>query len=209
MNIKTLLSPGIGLASRGKEMSLKSSLHSTTASAHDLWCSLVEVYSELGLTYYGDRIVAISGVAQEFREMMLSKTRSDVQSLASEVSEYIAGLWLRDVHHGLLWQAVALGDAVALKNGAPAWSWKSIKAAVRWEDRGNIFNAWEVLNLISSAVIRYPVASRSINHSGGPLNLGLQSNDVPLDVEEYNTKNIFTCLHIRGRIKLLWIAQRS
>jgi hypothetical protein len=188
------IEPTVASTARKRKMALKTSLHYTTAGVYDLWCSLVQVYSELDLTFWTDRIAAIAGVAQESQDMMRSKLSVDTQDSTKGKLEYIAGLWLQEIHHGLLWQAEVPDAAVALQNRAPTWSWASIKGAVRWSDRETVSKACKVLNLISSAGVRYP--------------LGRQIGEEAPNIEEYNTKNLYTCLHVLARIQPVWVSQQ-
>jgi hypothetical protein len=46
---------------------------------------------------------------------------------------YVAGLWLRDIHHGLLWEEHHTAAPCTSKaEEAPSWSWASLITLVRW-----------------------------------------------------------------------------
>ncbi|TGO09510.1 hypothetical protein BTUL_0163g00200 [Botrytis tulipae] len=57
----------------------------------DRWLALVNEYSALRITYNEDRLVALSGVAEDYQDRL--------------GSHYLAGIWLSDLARGLLWDA--------------------------------------------------------------------------------------------------------
>ena len=59
----------------------------------DTWCKLVEEYSVKELTYWSDRIPALSGITTEYRRFMQ----------LWDIPPYLSGLWTGDVYFGLLW----------------------------------------------------------------------------------------------------------
>lgn len=70
------------------------------SSPNDEWYRTVARYSRLQLTMPDkDRIVALSGVAKEFRQKLIL---NDSQVQEHGHMEYISGLWFRDIHYGLL-----------------------------------------------------------------------------------------------------------
>ena len=117
-----------------------------------IWSDIVTAYSRLGLTYRRDNLVALSGIAKEFLTALRSRNTGDTPILPSlcisfpgsshgsqsgmgtRSTVYASGLWLRDIHYGLLWQPVH-GELPAkyriLK--FPTWSWMSLESAVSWE----------------------------------------------------------------------------
>ncbi len=77
-------------------MGLKKELTGNPRDIYELWYRLVETYSGRSLSFPDkDRILAISGVASVFREIL--KKRQTPQNL-----QYVSGLWLMDSHLGLL-----------------------------------------------------------------------------------------------------------
>ena len=84
---------------------------STTSERLDSWYRMIDDFARRRLTYDTDRLPAIAGVATE------------VQAILGY--QYICGLWLGDIHWGLLWRA--RGRAITPKDFvAPSWSWASI-----------------------------------------------------------------------------------
>lgn len=109
---------------------------------HDLWYWVVQWYSGLSLTKAGqDRIVALAGIAKEYRLSLQSHGLSLSTGTSSATvgcgPEYAAGLWLRDLHRGLVWQAAPPSpDSAAIRPirlaGIPTWSWASTTFPVVW-----------------------------------------------------------------------------
>jgi hypothetical protein len=58
----------------------------------DTWCKLVEEYSGKELTYWSDRISALSGITIEYRRFMQ----------LWDIPPYLSGLWTGDIYFGLL-----------------------------------------------------------------------------------------------------------
>ncbi|KAF8858193.1 HET-domain-containing protein [Acephala macrosclerotiorum] len=90
------------------------------------WREDMEDYSQRHLTYWTDRLPALSGTASRYsREIG---------------SEYIAGLWISDFPRCLAWYRRELNDCSTGKprmqrspdNGVPSWSWASVSDNVYW-----------------------------------------------------------------------------
>ena len=74
------------------------------------WFNIIHTYSNCQLTYSGDKLVAISGLARIFA----SRTRRD---------EYLAGLWSTDLEKQLCWLVTADGGGCRPSEyRAPSWS---------------------------------------------------------------------------------------
>jgi hypothetical protein len=87
------------------------------------WSQLVRTYSETALTKPSDRLPALSGMAKVF-PMRLK-------------DEYLAGLWKRDLGHGLIWTAQTLDSYRRTETyRAPSWSWASVEGGV---DQSRLF----------------------------------------------------------------------
>ncbi len=79
-------------------------------TALTLWYEKIHDYAARRITFNSDRFPAIAGLAKEVA--------------AHTGYQYKAGLWLEDVHAGLLWNAPRVGvDA----RHAPTWSWAVIE----------------------------------------------------------------------------------
>lgn len=88
------------------------------------WHEIVESYSKRQLTYWTDRLPALSGMASRFH--------------ANTESQYLAGVWLSDFPRCLAWYRSELSDCPvgkpcmwrSIDNGVPSWSWASIASKV-------------------------------------------------------------------------------
>jgi len=97
-----------------QEFTLKQSTGNVTVTD---WYYLVQSYSMRSLTHASDRLVAISGLAKAFSEVLRQP--------------YLAGLWAHDLHGGLAWWVDS--DAPVYRpdtNTAPTWSWASIEGRI-------------------------------------------------------------------------------
>lgn len=83
-------------------------------SSYRHWYRLLEDYVHRNLTLASDKLPAISGLAREVH--------------LQTGSQYMAGIWRRDIHRGLLW---ALHECGRLPETwrAPSWSWASLDVA--------------------------------------------------------------------------------
>ncbi|CEJ88288.1 hypothetical protein VHEMI04673 [[Torrubiella] hemipterigena] len=101
----------------------------------NVWYWIVQWYSSLSLTMPDqDRVVALAGIADEYRLSLQRCFRANEKLPAPTVpcgGEYAAGLWIRDLHRGLTWQARPEADIARLP-GFPTWSWASINTPVVW-----------------------------------------------------------------------------
>jgi hypothetical protein len=90
------------------------------------WFGVVEEFSRLRLTYQSDRLQALKGVAEVFREKLRC--------------EYLSGVWGGDVAKGLLWNFTryesynpsSSSSSATKRQGkdvAPTWSWASMVLA--------------------------------------------------------------------------------
>jgi hypothetical protein len=86
-----------------------------------LWYDLVEDYTQRRFTNISDRLVAISGLARIYGDMIRNPT-------------YVAGLWKEDLIRGLLWhvEGATLVPKRSTNNisnfheNFPSWSWASV-----------------------------------------------------------------------------------
>ena len=93
----------------------------TNPKTFRLWYDLVEDYTQRQFTNIGDRLLAISGLARIYGDMIQNPT-------------YVAGLWKEDLIRGLLWHLE--GTMLISKRSAddnstchetfPSWSWASV-----------------------------------------------------------------------------------
>ncbi|RDL35182.1 uncharacterized protein BP5553_07113 [Venustampulla echinocandica] len=86
-----------------------------------LWYDLVEDYTQRRFENISDRLVAISGIARIYGDMIRNPT-------------YVAGLWKEDLIRGLLWHVEGTmlipkrptDDIPTFHKAFPSWSWTSV-----------------------------------------------------------------------------------
>lgn len=138
---------------------VSNSLPSRLRMDHDdllsTWYQLISSYSQRSLTYEKDRLPAISSLAASFAELIGDK--------------YIAGLWINDLSHGLLWHRtddeegrLNLSDLVKRRTCesqfiAPSWSWACEGRFSEWPHRSTknfaqykVLEAWSETDIINS-----------------------------------------------------------
>ena len=88
------------------------------------WEALITEYTRCDLSNLGDKLIALSGMAQSVWLDWRSKLSGDVQ--------YIAGIW--DIHlpHALLWTCTLCGPRPAAYI-APTWSWASTDGQIDFQ----------------------------------------------------------------------------
>ncbi|RYP44773.1 hypothetical protein DL768_008798 [Monosporascus sp. mg162] len=102
------------------------------------WERVVETFSSLELSELrSDRLVALAGVAKEFRRGIEASeyTIRDEDRLIHNPNRYACGLWTQDIH-GLLWEQYEPGPRRRV-NGIPTWSWASIASCRPSDSRGD------------------------------------------------------------------------
>ncbi|KAK4107073.1 HET-domain-containing protein [Canariomyces notabilis] len=80
------------------------------------WDHIVWKYTSRSLTMPKDRLLAISGIAKVYSEVL----RSD----------YLAGLWRVDLLHDLAWMMCQVPNKQPLQKRAPSWSWAAIDGMI-------------------------------------------------------------------------------
>lgn len=99
------------------------------------WGTIVNTYSACGLTMLGDKLIAISGVANYLRDELKM--------------EYCVGLWRPKMEIQLAWVVQSLqGDRPPRNDLAPTWSWASVNGAVHLQ-QVNIYEGYDVISLCS------------------------------------------------------------
>lgn len=84
----------------------------------NIWMDLISEYSGLSLTYEGDRLPALSGLAVNFSNKSLG--------------EYVAGMWTKALPALLLWEVCSRSEKPSRRcdvssPSAPSWSWASVR----------------------------------------------------------------------------------
>lgn len=109
-------------------------------SLEKLWLELIEVYLGRYLTKPDkDRILAIVGVAKEFKEALIDQGKDRGKDQGKQQGteqvgslEYALGLWFWDIYYKLL-QEIGLDSSGVTEQllGTPTWSWASRMFGVR------------------------------------------------------------------------------
>jgi hypothetical protein len=181
---------------------LKSQMRVDNTSIMDLWYYLVTMYSSTNLTEPGkDRILAISGLASEFKVILNSQNRGIPPS-------YTSGLWLTDIHHGLLWTQKRFHDKYPEACRAPSWSWASFLDEIVWPQRKRSTKpACTVIGLClndngshSSPEIKTIMNASGLQIAQGAVNT-VGNKTLPL----FGVENMFTCLHLCGKVQVLHV----
>jgi hypothetical protein len=98
----------------------------TTGNFVESWADLVTEYSKCELTYEMDKLVAIAGIAAEWRNYVREEKRDIYQS----------GLFDCCLPQGLLWYS-GTGPLKRIKKRAPSWSWASVDGHVQFMNTAN------------------------------------------------------------------------
>ncbi|KAK1833594.1 heterokaryon incompatibility protein-domain-containing protein [Podospora conica] len=106
---------------------------------HSLWMNTIYNYTERDLSYWTDRLPALSGLAHQF----LPVCQSNESGLDDEVKRpfreinlgtYLAGIWSSSLPLGLCWYADNMPgrrlSALASQYIAPSWSWASVSGHI-------------------------------------------------------------------------------
>jgi hypothetical protein len=169
-------------------------------SLEELWRELIEVYSGCHLTKPDkDRILALAGVANEFKEALIDRVKHWGNQQGAEwvgSLEYASGLWFRDIHHGLLWEmGPDSSGATGRLPGTPTWSWTSRMLGVRWSSENRpTKHACKVMDLISENGVSLAITKVRT--------LGIQA------AEEFGVGTMFASLLISGRVQMVHIRRR-
>ncbi|KAL8779486.1 MAG: hypothetical protein Q9203_001387 [Teloschistes exilis] len=94
-------------------------------ATYERWYWITSNYSPRNFTYDTDRLPALSGLARVFKELYVPE------------DQYTAGLWRKDLIHGLLWM-VRECEAASRPSSycAPSWSWASVQGSeITWPTR--------------------------------------------------------------------------
>lgn len=106
------------------------------------WYELLEAYTHTSLSFFDDRLLAISAVAKRF-----------CAAMRLDPSDYLAGMWKIDLPQSMLWsQEPLLGrngpEPASIEREmkhAPSWSWASIMAPARTIELSSLVPVAEVL----------------------------------------------------------------
>lgn len=172
-----------------------------TGSISKVWDMIIKAYSALSLTKpEEDRIIALAGIAKEFREAMttglLGKGLNTPYALA-----YSSGLWLQDIHHGLLWERKTSECMPRRLPGFPTWSWASFVCPVVWDSNvalpeSDIKLAARMIAATTSEDIISIQSSQQNNSSISP------------NLKAFDVDNRFACLCFKGKAQKVTVRER-
>jgi Heterokaryon incompatibility protein (HET) len=126
------------------------------------WMGLVPFYTRGSLTYWKDRLIAVSGIARVLRQKY--SLDHDVE-VFKKGAHYLAGLWRHNLEQQLLWYAVLPWSSDHSRPPSPygpTWSWASVYAEIGYQERGS------PLNKISFNVVEVEVELET-NDEYGPV----------------------------------------
>ena len=89
------------------------------------WYAVLSYYSSCQLTHASDKLVAISGLANDMRSA-LNTHRPNIHHT------YLAGLWAEDLRFGMCWSLKRFGKRPAIYR-APFWSPMSLDGSTDWD----------------------------------------------------------------------------
>ena len=176
--------------SQASEDSLDSASYSSSENSHNyaakLWQATVTAYMACSLTRASDKLLALSGVAQALQWAM--------------DSEYVAGLWTRNIVPQLLWRSDRPGATRSVKEyRAPSWSWASVEGKIIYDnvDKYGLFEV-KVLGIEIDAI-----GGRFGPITGGKLHLQAPLTTVEI-FEELSFASIYPQYSIRVNGKYLY-----
>ena len=120
------------------------------------WNDVVKVYSKAKLTFEGDKLVAIAGLAKTYAERIHAP--------------YLAGLWGVHLPRQLLW-AIHQPTESPTKRRAPTWSWASVDGEVR-----NVVNVHDTVERRLAEILDFHVNGDMLGYTG---ELRLQARLIP------------------------------
>ncbi|KAL2066078.1 hypothetical protein VTL71DRAFT_2149 [Oculimacula yallundae] len=178
-------------------LSIKASFHHSNNDILSFWYSVLEVYSAQHLTKDSDHILAVAGLAKEVGSILANPKRLPSLNGSSQNEVYVAGLWLRGIHRGLLWEEQHAATLWTKKvKGAPSWSWASLITLVQWPAKGNDEKpALIVTGLCFEQKGRHDIPDHLVV-DGYRLRPYIAMTERPT----FDPTNLFSCLHIRGKL---------
>jgi hypothetical protein len=187
-------------------LQLKATFHFSNAAIINFWYRAIKVYSACHLTKPDqDRILAVSGLAKEVGPILANPRQKDEISAEVQNEMYLSGLWLRDIHHGLLWEEDHSAQPWTTKvSESPTWSWASLMTLVKWPEWGQgTQEALEITGVCLSLHDRHIRPQHSVVGKRAVLPLSdstSDNNDDELERALFDPTNFFSCLYIRGKL---------
>ncbi|KAK0732494.1 heterokaryon incompatibility protein-domain-containing protein [Apiosordaria backusii] len=123
----------------------------SSSQLHVAWAKICKEYSGKIFSHVQDKLVALSGLAQEFEVHFPDDT-------------YIAGMWRSTFPHSLLWKSSDRSSPVKIPEAylAPSWSWLSIDGPISPSHAGSRseYSLVDIFNVVTTPVfLSKPTAS--------------------------------------------------
>jgi hypothetical protein len=122
---------------------------------HRSWIAIVDSYSSRSVTESEDRILALSGIAERFADLIPGR--------------YIAGMWENMMPASLFWEKVYSRTDRPVKYRGPSWSWMSIDGQVALHLGSDyICEVLSIEYMLKSAEALYGAVHSAALHIKGP-----------------------------------------
>ena len=123
----------------------------------DHWADIVRAFTSRSLGFPGDRLPAISGIAEAIH--------------CPEMGEYLAGLYANELHPQLVWRRAEQQPLLKRPDRyrAPSWSWAAIDGAVEFPAEFNLRNQESLARILECRVIPRSEREKYIAFSEGCL----------------------------------------
>jgi hypothetical protein len=183
-------------------LKLKASFHFANSPILDFWYRVLELYSASYLTNPNkDRILAIAGLSKEVREILKRPEQQVGVDFEAQGDIYLSGLWLSDLHHGLLWEEDHSAEPWTTRlSSAPSWSWSSLLTPIKWPERST--NVQRACKITGVCLQRQNHEHGNPEFSVNGTTLGATSE---LQVPIFDPTNMSACLHMQGKLCIVHI----
>ncbi|KAH7087878.1 hypothetical protein FB567DRAFT_525966 [Paraphoma chrysanthemicola] len=184
-------------------LQLKASFHHSNEDILGFWYHALEVYSGQHLTKPEmDRILAVAGLAKELEPILSMRKRVIRGRVEEEEEVYAAGLWLRDIHHGLLWEQEHTRPLCTDKvDRVPSWSWASLMTPVRWPGKvSGTKPGFTTTGICFAQKKQHQVPDYTVYNGH---HLRPSNRDIP--APQFDPTNMSACLHLRGKLHVVHI----
>jgi len=167
-------------------------------STFDSWKDIIKRYTKRKLSCPGDKLIAISAVAQAYRSIHSDAISQHYETLLQEQTSevkpwpkaYVAGIWRHDMPFALCWWRPWDGESEfrPLLQRAPSWSWASVDGRIAYYESTSTASYNTKVKILAcdvnlkSSFQEYGAVSRGELKMRGRLKGGLQLH--------YNCSNI-------------------
>jgi hypothetical protein len=190
-------------------LELKTSFDFSQGDSYDHWYRMVEMYAPTFLSKVAqDRMLALSSLARAIQGRLRHENESQIEvgDQTNLAGAYCAGLWLQDIHRGMLWTMTSQADVTPKLENAASWSWVPFLTNFRWPERTEHYKRkFKITGLCCSKRSYHVLSEIGITGQCPQLELARSaieptSNNIVDENSIFQLRNTFTCLHIRGRL---------